>query len=531
MARKILLADDSVTAQNMGRKILADAGYEVTTVNNGSAALKRVNELKPDLIVLDVYMPGYSGLEVCQRLKDASETAQIPVLLTVGKLEPFKSEEARRVKANAHIVKPFEASELLTAMKRLEDLLVSQPGEIGSQAPAPEHGGNPEPGSGTETGGKSKVGFASKAKKEKKQTFAAGTYRVFSDKHQASNPVSSEPEVSPAQPASQSGLQDVPSEVAPAESNALSAAASRLEASASSEAVAPKADAKPAAMSSSELPAATPNVAASHADEPVAAVPVAAPPTPEMRAFAVESYSESQAQGQPAEGAAVVPGPPAVDRPAENPPAATSAAAVASTENVALHVQEPACVDRNDEPMFATAASVIPPVADDPAPSDTELFKALELLTPASSHADASTGPAPTAAGPSARETSTATSGLQWFAKPVALSPEEAATSLETEMFHTLESANAAATFNSSSHPQPVEAAASGQSASEKIDAHVPPAKTVADAGELALKAMAASAAEGSAADATTIATLVDSVLADLRPKIVEEIAKKLARK
>jgi len=54
LARKILLADDSVTAQNMGRKILTDAGYEVITVNNGSAALKKIIEHKPDLIVLDV---------------------------------------------------------------------------------------------------------------------------------------------------------------------------------------------------------------------------------------------------------------------------------------------------------------------------------------------------------------------------------------------------------------------------------------------------------------------------------------------
>src|ERR1035441_7943425 len=86
----------SVTAS--GRFCLADAGYDVVTVNNGSAALKRIAEIKPDLIVLDVYMPGYSGLEVCQRLKDAAETEHIPVLLTVGKLEPFKPEEARRVR-------------------------------------------------------------------------------------------------------------------------------------------------------------------------------------------------------------------------------------------------------------------------------------------------------------------------------------------------------------------------------------------------------------------------------------------------
>jgi CheY-like chemotaxis protein len=120
LARKVLLADDSVTAQNMGRKILTDAGYEVVTVNNGSAALKKVTEVRPDLIVLDVYMPGYSGLEVCQRIKESRETAQIPVLLTVGKLEPFKQDEARRVRADAFIIKPFEASELTAALAKLE---------------------------------------------------------------------------------------------------------------------------------------------------------------------------------------------------------------------------------------------------------------------------------------------------------------------------------------------------------------------------------------------------------------------------
>jgi len=126
LARKILLADDSVTAQNMGRRILTDAGYEVITVNNGSAALKKATDQRPDLIVLDVYMPGYGGLEVCQRLKESSETARIPVLLTVGKLEPFKPDEARRARADAFIVKPFEASELLAALTKLEDRIVPQ---------------------------------------------------------------------------------------------------------------------------------------------------------------------------------------------------------------------------------------------------------------------------------------------------------------------------------------------------------------------------------------------------------------------
>src|ERR1700729_2456454 len=95
LARKILLADDSVTAQNMGRKILADAGYDVITVNNGSAALKKIAELKPELIILDVYMPGYSGLEVCQRLKESPDSARIPVLLTVGKKEAPQTQKKR----------------------------------------------------------------------------------------------------------------------------------------------------------------------------------------------------------------------------------------------------------------------------------------------------------------------------------------------------------------------------------------------------------------------------------------------------
>ncbi|MFZ0318137.1 MAG: response regulator [Candidatus Sulfotelmatobacter sp.] len=146
MARKILLADDSVTAQNMGRKILSDAGYEVVTVNNGSAALKKIAELKPDLVILDVYMPGYSGLEVCQRLKESQDSARIPVLLTVGKLEPFKPEEANRVRAEGFIVKPFEASELLAALSKLEDKVVprsepSKPGRFARAIAAAEESG------------------------------------------------------------------------------------------------------------------------------------------------------------------------------------------------------------------------------------------------------------------------------------------------------------------------------------------------------------------------------------------------------
>jgi CheY-like chemotaxis protein len=120
---KILLADDSVTAQNMGKKILSDAGFEVVAVSNGSAALKKIPDVKPDLVILDIYMPGYTGLEVCQKIKDSRQTASLPVLLTVGKLEPFKSRDATRVRADGFIVKPFEATELLATIKRIVGVL------------------------------------------------------------------------------------------------------------------------------------------------------------------------------------------------------------------------------------------------------------------------------------------------------------------------------------------------------------------------------------------------------------------------
>jgi CheY-like chemotaxis protein len=151
----------------MGRRILSDAGYEVITVNNGSAALKKIAEIVPDLIVLDVYMPGYGGLEVCQRLKESQATARIPVLLTVGKLEPFKVDEARRVRADGHIVKPFDSTELLAAIIRLEDKIVPQPAakagraakaaSAESSSPRKSRDKSADPGSDTTSGWKKRL--------------------------------------------------------------------------------------------------------------------------------------------------------------------------------------------------------------------------------------------------------------------------------------------------------------------------------------------------------------------------------------
>jgi CheY-like chemotaxis protein len=116
---KILLADDSMTAQNMGKKILVDGGYEVVAVSNGAAAVKKLAEFTPDLVIADVYMPGYNGLEICERIKKSN--ANIPVLLSVGKLEPFRPEEGLKVHADGIIIKPFEASDLLAVTAKLAE--------------------------------------------------------------------------------------------------------------------------------------------------------------------------------------------------------------------------------------------------------------------------------------------------------------------------------------------------------------------------------------------------------------------------
>jgi len=228
LARKILLADDSVTAQNMGRKILADAGYEVITVNNGSAALKKIAEQKPDLIVLDVYMPGYSGLEVCQRLKEAQETARVPVLLTVGKLEPFKPEEAKRVRADGFIVKPFEASELLSALSKLEDKIVpraeaSKPGRFARVTAAIEEGRYDKTVAITEdVGWKNRISFPSKKEKLAPEEGESATMYKPLEKPRLSKVEEAKVDLGALAP------EGLPKDVTPEEIAALAAAAAQM---------------------------------------------------------------------------------------------------------------------------------------------------------------------------------------------------------------------------------------------------------------------------------------------------------------
>ena len=116
---KILLADDSTHAQRMGTKILSAEGHEVSTVSNGKAAIKIMDELAPDLIVADIFMPGKNGYELCQWVKSNPKWKHIPVLLTIGAMEPYDPAEGRKAQADGLVTKPLESSDLIETIQKL----------------------------------------------------------------------------------------------------------------------------------------------------------------------------------------------------------------------------------------------------------------------------------------------------------------------------------------------------------------------------------------------------------------------------
>jgi DNA-binding response OmpR family regulator len=85
MNAKILIVDDDIMLVGMLERILQTQPYEISTAYNGEDALRQASQLKPDLIVLDLMMPGMDGYEVCQRLKENPETAAIAVLILSAK--------------------------------------------------------------------------------------------------------------------------------------------------------------------------------------------------------------------------------------------------------------------------------------------------------------------------------------------------------------------------------------------------------------------------------------------------------------
>src|SRR5881394_3230847 len=113
---KILVADDNSNIQKMVGLALKDHGIDVVAVGNGEAAVRKISDIRPDLVLADVFMPVRNGYEVCQYVKSDPSLAHIPVILLVGAFDPLDEQEAQRVGADGVLKKPFVPPDPLISM-------------------------------------------------------------------------------------------------------------------------------------------------------------------------------------------------------------------------------------------------------------------------------------------------------------------------------------------------------------------------------------------------------------------------------
>lgn len=107
--RKLLLADDSAAIQKVIELTFADEGMQVFSVGNGRLALETLEQVAPDVVLADVFMPELSGYDLCRSIKQNERFAQTPVMLLVSSFEPFDEDEARRAGADDIVAKPFQS--------------------------------------------------------------------------------------------------------------------------------------------------------------------------------------------------------------------------------------------------------------------------------------------------------------------------------------------------------------------------------------------------------------------------------------
>jgi CheY-like chemotaxis protein len=116
---KILVADDNSNVQKTVTLALADLGIEVIAVNNGEAAVRKLADVSPDLVLADIFMPVRNGYEVCEYVKKDARFSRVPVVLLVGAFDPLDEREAQRVGADGILKKPFVPPDPLIAMVKM----------------------------------------------------------------------------------------------------------------------------------------------------------------------------------------------------------------------------------------------------------------------------------------------------------------------------------------------------------------------------------------------------------------------------
>ncbi len=117
-AYKILIVDDNISACNLVKSRLEASGYAVVVAHNGNDGFNMAVNEQPDLILLDVMMPGIDGFTVLRRLRSASGTSGIPVVMLTAKGETDSLMNAVTFRANDYIIKPFKFDDLLKVIQK-----------------------------------------------------------------------------------------------------------------------------------------------------------------------------------------------------------------------------------------------------------------------------------------------------------------------------------------------------------------------------------------------------------------------------
>ena len=119
--KKILVIDDEEDCLKLAKTRLEASGYKVLTLESGDRAVQVAKAEKPDLIFLDIVMPGKNGCDVCRELKADEATRGIPIVVFTAQYpeEEYVKINSREIGADDYILKPFEAQQLLAKIKYL----------------------------------------------------------------------------------------------------------------------------------------------------------------------------------------------------------------------------------------------------------------------------------------------------------------------------------------------------------------------------------------------------------------------------
>jgi len=117
---KILLVDDSKTELHFLSDLLTKRGYKVRTAENGEDAMRRLGEEKPDLILMDVVMPGQNGFQLTRAITRDPRFADVPVIMCTSKNQETDKVWGMRQGARDYVVKPVDANELIAKIRAFD---------------------------------------------------------------------------------------------------------------------------------------------------------------------------------------------------------------------------------------------------------------------------------------------------------------------------------------------------------------------------------------------------------------------------